>query len=273
MSSKHSINMYMTEKLEAEQIKQSEWSEQWTMLQDNEHFLFKDWILPNTLEDFRGKDVLECGCGGGQHTNFIAPYAKSITAVDLNTTEIAKEKNKDFDNIEYVEADIAKMDLGKKFDIVFSIGVIHHTDDPDRTVENLNRHVKPGGKLIVWVYSEEGNGLVKYVVEPLRKTFLKNLSRKSLLGISKITTSLLYIPVYTVYLLPLKFLPFYEYFGNFRKMSFYRNNINVFDKLNAPQVDFISRERIGRWFDENEYKDVNINAYKGVSWSGSGTKK
>ena len=106
MNSKHSTNMYMTEKLEAEQIKQSEWSEQWTMLQDNELFLFKDWILPNTLEDFKGKDVLECGCGGGQHTNFIAPYAKSITAVDLNTTEIAKEKNKDFDNIEYVEADI-----------------------------------------------------------------------------------------------------------------------------------------------------------------------
>lgn len=255
------------------QSKQSEWSEQWTLLQDNELFLFKDWILPNKLEDFKDKEVLEGGCGGGQHTSFIAPYAKSVTSVDLNTTEIAKERNRQFNNIEFVEADLASMDLGKKFDIVFSIGVIHHTDDPDKTVANLARHVKPGGKLIVWVYSKEGNAMVEFGVEPVRKIFLKNMSRKSLLGLSKFVTAMLYVPVYTVYLLPLKFLPFYEYFDNFRKMTFYRNTLNVFDKLNAPQVDFISRERIEKWFSQEQFEDVHINAYKGVSWCGSGEKK
>ncbi|HAY33069.1 MAG TPA: hypothetical protein DCY06_02945 [Bacteroidetes bacterium] len=267
------INLFMTESSPDLQSKQSEWSQQWTLLQDNELFLFKDWILPNTLEDFRNMEVLECGCGGGQHTSFIAPYAKSITSVDLNTTEIAKERNKDFSNIEFIENDIAKMDLGKKFDIVFSIGVVHHTDNPDLTFENMKRHTKSGGKTIVWVYSEEGNALVKYGVEPIRKVFLKNMNRKNLLGLSKFITGLLYIPVYTVYKLPLKFLPFYEYFDNFRKMSFERNTLNVFDKLNAPQVDFISKSRISNWFGNGDYSDVHINAYKGVSWSGSGIKK
>lgn len=262
--------MFMTESLATDQVKQSEWSEQWKLLKDDELFLFKDWILPNTLDDFYGKEVLECGCGGGQHTSFIAPYAKSVTAVDLNTTDIAKERNKNFTNIEFIEADIAKMDLGKKFDIVFSIGVIHHTDNPDETVKNLIKHVKPGGKLIVWVYSEEGNSLVKYLVEPFRKIFLKKMKRKNLLILSKIIAAFMYVPVYTIYLLPLKFLPFYEYFDNFRKMSFYRNTLNVFDKLNAPQVDFISNERISRWFDKSLFENVHINAYKGVSWSGSG---
>ena len=255
------------------QDKQAEWLEQWTLLQDDELFLFKDWILPNTLEDFRDKEVLECGCGGGQHTSFVAPYAKSITAVDLNTTDIAKKRNKDSGNIEFVEADIAKMDLKRKFDIVFSIGVIHHTDNPDATVENMKRHLKEGGKMIVWVYSEEGNSLVKYGVEPMRKLFLKQMSRKNLLFLSKIITGIIYLPVYSIYLLPLKFLPFYDYFGNFRKMSFYRNTLNVFDKLNAPQVDFINRERIGKWFDKSEFDEVSINPYKNVSWSGSGVKK
>ena len=264
--------MFMTERSK-EQTKQSEWHQQWSLLEDNELFLFNDWILPNTLEDFRGKDVLECGCGGGQHTSFIAPYAKWLTAVDLNTTDIARIRNKDAGNVEFVEADIAAMDLGKQFDIVFSIGVIHHTDNPDRTIANLTKHVKPGGKLIVWVYSKEGNELVEHVVEPLRKSFLKNMSRDSLLGISKAVTASLYLPVFSLYLLPLKFLPFYEYFGNFRKLSFERNTLNVFDKLNAPQVDFISRERIKKWFSAETFKDININAYKGVSWSGSGTKK
>ena len=116
------------------QEKQIEWFEQWKMLEDDELFLFRDWIYPNTLEDFIGKDVLECGCGGGQHTAFISPYAKSVTSVDLNTTEIASDKNRYNRNVKFIDEDIAEMHLGKDFDIVFCIGVIHHTDDPDRTV-------------------------------------------------------------------------------------------------------------------------------------------
>lgn len=261
----------MTEK-ETTQKKQSEWHRQWTLLQDNELFLFKDWILPNTLEDFRGKEVLECGCGGGQHTMFVSEYAKLVTAVDLNTTDIAMKRNEGRTNINFIEADIASMDLGKQFDIVFSIGVVHHTDDPDKTMENLARHVKPGGRLIVWVYSEEGNELVRNLVEPARKAFLMNMNRGSLLTLSKIITAMMYLPVYTLYLLPFRSLPFYEYFGNFRKLSFERNTLNVFDKLNAPQVDFISRERAGRWFDPSQFRDISIRPYKGVSWSASGTK-
>lgn len=271
MNSGLSTNMFMTES-SGVQAKQKEWHRQWSLLEDNELFLFNDWILPNKLDDFRGKDVLECGCGGGQHTSFVAPYANSVTAVDLNTTDIARKRNAGAENVEFVEADIATMDLGRQFDIVFSIGVIHHTDDPDRTVENLARHVKPGGRLIVWVYSKEGNKMVEHIVEPVRKKFLMNMNRESLLSVSRFVTAMLYAPVYTLYFLPLKFLPFYEYFGNFRKLSFERNTLNVFDKLNAPQVDFISRDRIEKWFDRSKFADVSIDPYKGVSWSGSGTK-
>jgi len=256
-----------------EQQQQSEWREQWSMLQDDELFLFKDWIHPVTLDDFKGKSVLECGCGGGQHTGFVAPYAKSMCSVDLNAVEIAKEKNKRFDNIEFLEADIASMDLERKFDVAFSIGVIHHTDDPDKTVGNMKAHLSEGGRLIVWVYSKEGNALVEYGVEPIRKIFLKKLPRNLLLTISRLVTAAMYLPIYTVYQLPLKFLPFYEYFQNFQKLSFYRNTLNVFDKLNAPQVEFISKARIESWFNEGQdFENVTINPYKGVSWRGTGTK-
>lgn len=255
------------------QLKQDEWHKQWSVLHDNELFLFKDWIYPNTLEDFSGKTVLEAGCGGGQHTSFVAPYAGEVVAVDLNTADIARERNKGFSNVSFVEADIAEMNLGRKFDIVFSIGVIHHTDDPERTVENLARHVKPGGKLIVWVYSMEGNFLVTNLVEPVRKALLRSAKREHLLTLSKAITFLLYIPVYSIYLLPFRWLPYYEYFGNFRKLSFIRNSLNVFDKLNAPQVQFISRERVSKWFDGNKFDNVGISPYKAVSWRASGTAK
>jgi SAM-dependent methyltransferase len=255
------------------QRKQSEWFEQWSMLQDQERFLFEDWIKPNTLETFRGKDVLEGGCGGGQHTGFVAEVARSVTAVDLNTTELARQRNEGFGNVQFVEADLAAMDLGRQFDVVFSIGVIHHTDDPDKSAANLARHVKPGGRFMVWVYSDEGNFLVKNVVEPVRKRFLAAMDRKRLLGLSRAITASLYPTVHTVYRLPLGFLPYYEYFDNFRKLSFERNTLNVFDKLNAPQVQFITRARALSWFPDALFEDVQISPYKGVSWRVSGTRR
>jgi SAM-dependent methyltransferase len=255
------------------QAKQGEWHAQWSMLRDEERFLFEDWIWPNKLEDLRGKDVLEGGCGGGQHTSFVAEVARSITAVDLNTVDIARERTRRFDNVTFVEADLATMDLGRQFDVVFSIGVIHHTDDPDRTVRNLARHVKPGGRLITWVYSDEGNFLAKRLVEPVRKSFLTHLGRERLLRLSRGITAALYPPVHTLYRLPLPFLPYYEYFGNFRRLSFERNTLNVFDKLNAPQVQFITRARAESWLPAGDWQDVHVSAYKGVSWRASGTRR
>ena len=255
------------------QQKQREWHDQWSMLQDDEEFLFREWIYPLKPEDFSGLEVLECGCGGGQHTSFVAPFAKHHTAVDLNTTDIAQKRNTRHQNIDFVEADIAKMDLGKTFDVVFSIGVVHHTDNPDQTFANMMKHTKPGGKTLVWVYSKEGNWMVENLVEPVRKGILRHWSRGTSLNLSRMLTSFMYIPIYTIYLLPLKFLPFYEYFQNFRKLSFYRNTLNVFDKLNAPQVDFISESRIKKWFNEDDFTDIHISRYKGVSWRGSGTLK
>lgn len=255
------------------QEKQIEWFEQWEMLEDDELFLFRDWIYPTTLDDFVGKKVLECGCGGGQHTSFIAPYADSITSVDLNTVPIAIEKNEKNENVTFIEEDIATMDLGNNFDIVFSIGVIHHTDNPDKTVENLKKHVKQNGKLILWVYSDEGNSLVKFIVEPLRKLFLSKMKRKNLLFLSKIITTVMYLPIFTIYFLPLHFLPYYQYFKNFRKLYFYRNTLNVFDKLNAPQVKFITKDQAKSWLPEDEFECIHISSYNGVSWRLSGTMR
>lgn len=253
------------------QKKQNEWYEQWSLVQDDSLFLFQDWIYPFTLRDFTDKEVLECGCGGGQHTSFIAPYANNITSVDLNAVNVAKKRNKSFQNIIFKDADILSMDLNKQYDIVFSIGVIHHTDDPDLAVKNMIKHTKKGGKVIIWVYSKEGNFIVRAFIEPFRKIFLTKVSRNNLLILSRMLTLLMYLPIYSLYLLKLKFLPYYEYFQNFRKLSFYRNVLNVFDKLNAPQVEFIDRERAERWTNGN-FSNIHISRYKGVSYRISFTK-
>ena len=252
-----------------------EWREQWTLFRDDERFLFDEWIRPATLEELAGRDVLEAGCGGGQHTSFMAPVAASVTAVDLNTTELARRRNAAHDNVTFVEDDIATMELGRRFDVVLSIGVVHHTDDPDRTFENLYRHCRPGGRMILWVYAAEGNALVRWLVEPARRRLLARLPRRWLVWLSRGLTAALYPVVHTVYRLPLRFLPYWEYFANFRRLSFARNVLNVFDKLNAPQTHFLTRSRCARWFSERRFEpsSISIRRYAGVSYSLVGTKR
>jgi SAM-dependent methyltransferase len=253
-----------------------EWHAQWARFQDDEEFLFSDWIRPNTLADFAGCDILEAGCGGGQHTRMMSAVAASVTAVDLNTADIARARNADRTNVLFVTDDLATMDLGRQFDVVICIGVIHHTDDPDVTFANLYRHCRPGGRMVIWTYSAEGNGLVRYLVEPVRKSVLRYLPRTVVVWLSWLLTLILYPLIYTVYLLPVaRALPYYEYFQNARRMSLRRNVLNVFDKLNAPQTHFTTRAKCGQWFSPARFEPASISVlpYAGVSYSLSGIKR
>lgn len=253
------------------QGKQDEWTWQWDHFRDENLWLFEEWIAPNRLTDFVGKTVLDCGCGCGQHLGFVAPLARDVVGVDLNAVESARRHTAGFPNVAVLEDDIATMDLGRTFDIVYCIGVLHHTDNPDRTLKNVVAHCAPGGRVIIWCYSYEGNFWNRTVLEWLKRAVLLRLPRSANVALAHLLTLALYPVIYTVYLLPLTMLPFYEYFQNWRQLTYERNVLNVFDKLNAPQTWFITRAQIEAWFSPDRFTEIHISPYKGVSWRGSGT--
>ena len=237
-------------------------------------FLYRDWIYPQTYESFRGKEVLDAGSGPGIQVRLIAPYARHVVAVDREAIATTRATTSELaSKVEYVQADIGSMDLGRQFDVVNSVGVIHHTRDPDTTFANLARHTRSGGRITVWVYAHEGNFLVRRFVEPCRKLLLQGASHRLLWYLSSTANGLLYPLIHTVYRLPLKWLPYFEYFENARLLSFKRNAINIYDKLNAPETHFITADRIRSWFDPDQFDDIHISMYKGISWRGSGTKR
>lgn len=260
------------------QEKQSAWAWEWRKFSDDTLWLFEEWIWPNTLEIFRGKAVLDCGCGGGNHLALIAPLCTHATGVDLNAIDTARSRTASFSNVTLREDDIVHMDLEQTFDIVYAIGVLHHTKDPDTAFFTMVKHCRPGGRVIVWVYAREGNRLHRLLLEPLKNVIIHHLPRTTVLRMAHFLTLLLYVPVYTLYVstphgVGTVLLPFFEYFENWRRLPYQRNLLNVFDKLNAPTTHFIREAQMHTWFSPEAFTDVHISRYKGVSWRGSGTKQ
>ena len=61
------------------------------------------------------------------------------------------------------------------FDLVFSIGVIHHLEYPEQALAQMVRAVKPGGRVLIWVYGRENNRWLVTVLDPLRRMLLSRL--------------------------------------------------------------------------------------------------
>lgn len=258
-----------------QQPKTIEWHQQWLSFANDADFQFHEWIAPATLETFRGQDVLECGCGGGDHTFLVAEVARTVTAVDLNTAGLARSRNLQFTNIEFVEADLATMNLGRAFDVAFCVGVIHHTDNPTQTFENIYRHLKPGGTMIIYGYAAEGNWPMRFIVEPTRRILIRHLPRGLVLIFSAILTAAMYPIVHTLYRLPIATqLPYYKFFFGFRKLWWRKNLLDTYDKLNAPQQHFLTREVCESWITHERFESASISVrhHMAVCWSLVGIK-
>lgn len=88
---------------------------------------------------------------------------------DERSVEAAKRNLEEFgERAEVVFKSIYEFPWENEFDLVFSIGVIHHLEDPKLAIQNLVKALKPGGRLLIWVYSYEGNEWIVKFVNPVR---------------------------------------------------------------------------------------------------------
>lgn len=107
-------------------------------------------------QQIESKDiVLECACGTGIMTKFIAPCCKKLVATDFSRKMLkqAKKKLKDQNNVLFRYADITDLKFRDNcFDKVVAANVIHLLDNPEKAMSELKRVVKPGGQIILPTY-------------------------------------------------------------------------------------------------------------------------
>ena len=116
--------------------------------------------------------VLECACGTGAISIFIAPVCKELIVSDYSVGMLkqAKKKLKNYDNIEYKMVDITDIEAAdNSFDVVVAGNVIHLLPDPQRAMNELTRVCKDGGRLVIPTYINGDEGTNKLAVKFLEK--------------------------------------------------------------------------------------------------------
>ena len=116
--------------------------------------------------------VLECACGTGAISIFIAPVCKNLFVSDYSVGMLkqARKKLKNYDNIDYRRVDITDIKAkDNSFDVVVAGNVIHLLPDPRRAMNELTRVCKDGGRLIIPTYINGDEGTNKLAVKFLEK--------------------------------------------------------------------------------------------------------
>ncbi len=142
--------------------------------------------FPN-FEKWNGKKVLEIGCGiGTDSINFVRNGA-ILTIVDFSdkSLEICKKRFEVYNlKAKFICCDVEMLDEFlelQTFDLIYSFGVIHHTPNPEKAFEQIQKYMNDDSELRIMLYSKISFKLFSIMMENKIKKIdnIQNLVRKN----------------------------------------------------------------------------------------------
>jgi toxoflavin synthase len=107
------------------------------------------------LGDLHGQRVLDLACGSGYFTRLIKSWgAKQVLGIDISPEmiELAQKRERETpQSIEYLVADVSKVDRLGEFDIVFAGFLLHYSSSIDELRSMCNgvaNNLRSGGELV-----------------------------------------------------------------------------------------------------------------------------
>ncbi len=256
----------------------SDFGEQWTRYRDNDGFygsqeLFADIVGPLIAPgDLTGQRVADVGSGTGRIVQMLLDVgAASVTAVEPSDAfDVLLTNLQPFHGrVTFIKGPGESLPPSGTLDAVFSIGVLHHVPNPDPIVMAARNALKPGGRLVVWLYGKEGNSAYLKMLTALR-TFSKAAPHWMVASL----TWVLYFPLLAYMRLCTWFpLPLRDYMTEvIGKISPAKRRLVIYDQLNPEYAKYYTRDEAIALLTRNGFDAVVAYHRHGYSWTVMGTR-
>ncbi len=228
---------------------------------------FRRWTVLMPAESWRGKRFLDVGCGMGRNSFWPARYgAESGVAIDLDERSLAAARR----NLDGLPVEVRRMsayDIAwtDEFDVVFSVGVIHHLGEPERALAQMAKAARPGGTVMIWVYGYENNAWLVRWFDPLRRALFSRMPLGLVHALSVPPTALLWLALRLG-------LTRIEYFRLIRAFSFSHLQSIVFDQMLPRVANYWTREQVTQLMVDAGLDDVRTAWVNEISWCATGRK-
>jgi SAM-dependent methyltransferase len=256
----------------------ADFGEQWTRYTDNEGYygsleLFADICGPLlATSELAGKRVAEIGSGSGRIVDMLlAAGAGHVLAVEPSEGFETLRRNtaRHGDRVECLRVTGEDLPRGRDLDYVVSIGVLHHIPEPGPVVAAAFAALRPGGRMLVWLYGHEGNEAYLGVVQPLRRVTTR-LPAPALAALAHGLNAGLSVYMRLCRTLP---LPLRDYLNNnLAKFSRDKRFLVVYDQLNPAFARYYRQDEARRLLEDAGFTDVRLHHRHGYSWTVIGTK-
>ncbi len=153
---------------------------------DSRYLHFTPELVDQWLNDvqlpkdyFKGKLVLDAGCGTGRWTYAMALLGATVVAIDFTDAgvSVTQKGTGHLENVAVLQASIFDLPFRPDtFDFVLSWGVLHHTPNTKVAFDRLVPLVKKGGQLYVMVY--ERHNPLKFLFTDLLRRILRSVSEE-----------------------------------------------------------------------------------------------
>lgn len=138
------------------------------------------------------RHILDAGCGPGYKAAWFARLNPRATVVAMDLSDsvfLAARRYAGVPNMVFVKGDIARTPFREAaFDFISCDQVLHHTDDPPRTLAEFRRIMAPGGALYTYVYARKA--LPRELLDEHFRQLSKRLTRDELWALSEQLTRL-----------------------------------------------------------------------------------
>jgi SAM-dependent methyltransferase len=230
---------------------------------------FRRWTAPLDLEkDWHGKRFLDVGCGMGRNSYWPMMHgAAAGVAIDVDERSLAAARRNlaRFPTVEVLHRSAYDLEERNVFDIAFSIGVIHHLEDPGRAVQRMRQAVKPGGAVLIWVYGYENMEHYVWLLNPLRNHVFSRIP-------VSLVRYLAYVPAALLWMFLRLGLSRLEYFRLLRRFTFRHLHHIVFDQMIPRIANYWRKDEVELLMQQACLNDIRLVWVNEMSWAAVGYK-